>query len=84
MALADAAVAFKSALLTEFGKEYGHPRASRLERVHGLGSPADGTMHDVGNGDVLIAAITSCTNTSNPSVLIAAGLLRARTPSPRA
>jgi aconitate hydratase len=29
----------------------------------------------VGSGDVLIAAITSCTNTSNPSVLIAAGLL---------
>ena len=29
----------------------------------------------VGNGDVLIAAITSCTNTSNPSVLLAAGLL---------
>ncbi len=34
---------------------------------------ADGTkLH---NGDVLIAAITSCTNTSNPSVLLAAGLL---------
>jgi aconitate hydratase len=33
--------------------------------------------HDIsiGNGDVLIAAITSCTNTSNPSVLLAAGLL---------
>lgn len=30
---------------------------------------------DVGDGDVLIAAITSCTNTSNPAVLIAAGLL---------
>ncbi len=30
---------------------------------------------DIGAGDVLIAAITSCTNTSNPSVLIAAGLL---------
>jgi aconitate hydratase len=29
----------------------------------------------VGNGDVLIAAITSCTNTSNPSVMLAAGLL---------
>ena len=29
----------------------------------------------IGNGDVLIAAITSCTNTSNPSVMIAAGLL---------
>ncbi|HEY8244742.1 MAG TPA: aconitate hydratase AcnA, partial [Casimicrobiaceae bacterium] len=31
--------------------------------------------YDVGNGDVLIAAITSCTNTSNPGVLLAAGLL---------
>ncbi len=30
---------------------------------------------DVGSGDVIIAAITSCTNTSNPSVLLAAGLL---------
>jgi aconitate hydratase len=29
----------------------------------------------IGNGDVLIAAITSCTNTSNPGVLLAAGLL---------
>jgi aconitate hydratase len=33
------------------------------------------TAHDVGHGDVVIAAITSCTNTSNPSVLIAAGLV---------
>ncbi len=30
---------------------------------------------DIGHGDIMIAAITSCTNTSNPSVLIAAGLL---------
>ena len=30
---------------------------------------------DLGNGDVVIAAITSCTNTSNPAVLVAAGLL---------
>jgi aconitate hydratase len=30
---------------------------------------------EIGNGDVLIAAITSCTNTSNPGVLLAAGLL---------
>ncbi|MGZ5714276.1 MAG: aconitate hydratase [Caldimonas sp.] len=36
--------------------------------------PAHGDM-TVGNGDVLIAAITSCTNTSNPSVMLAAGLL---------
>src|SRR5690606_34526629 len=33
------------------------------------------TGQSIGHGDVLIAAITSCTNTSNPSVLIAAGLL---------
>jgi aconitate hydratase len=31
--------------------------------------------HDIGDGDVVIAAITSCTNTSNPGVLLAAGLL---------
>ena len=31
--------------------------------------------HDLGNGDVVIAAITSCTNTSNPAVMIGAGLL---------
>ncbi|GDY35705.1 aconitate hydratase [Acidovorax sp. NB1] len=37
--------------------------------------PAKGADPTVGNGDVLIAAITSCTNTSNPSVLLAAGLL---------
>jgi aconitate hydratase len=32
-------------------------------------------LHDLGHGDVAIAAITSCTNTSNPSVLIGAGLV---------
>ncbi|EJE53992.1 aconitase A [Acidovorax sp. CF316] len=37
--------------------------------------PTKGADPTVGNGDVLIAAITSCTNTSNPSVLLAAGLL---------
>src|SRR5947207_2924063 len=31
--------------------------------------------HDLGHGDVVIAAITSCTNTSNPNVMVAAGLL---------
>jgi aconitate hydratase len=35
----------------------------------------EGESFDVGNGDVMIAAITSCTNTSNPSVLVAAGLV---------
>ena len=38
-------------------------------------APGSGSDVTIGNGDVLIAAITSCTNTSNPSVLLAAGLL---------
>lgn len=42
---------------------------------HDARFPVDGKNFDVGHGDVVIAAITSCTNTSNPSVLIAAGLL---------
>ena len=37
--------------------------------------PVKGEDFHLGNGDVVIAAITSCTNTSNPSVLIAAGLV---------
>jgi aconitate hydratase len=37
--------------------------------------PVEGESYKVGNGDVMIAAITSCTNTSNPSVLVAAGLV---------
>jgi aconitate hydratase len=63
--LSDAASAFKSSLATEFGKA-GHEGA-RL--------PVKGAKYDLGHGDVVIAAITSCTNTSNPGVLIAAGLL---------
>src|SRR5439155_17657301 len=35
----------------------------------------EGEDYQLGNGDVVIAAITSCTNTSNPSVLVGAGLL---------
>ena len=35
----------------------------------------EGADFDIGHGDLVIAAITSCTNTSNPSVLIAAGLV---------
>ncbi|MFC7207702.1 aconitate hydratase AcnA [Comamonas endophytica] len=38
-------------------------------------SAKDGGEFTIGHGDVLIAAITSCTNTSNPSVMLAAGLL---------
>ncbi|MDJ0949270.1 MAG: aconitate hydratase AcnA [Alphaproteobacteria bacterium] len=37
--------------------------------------PVEGADYNLGDGDVVIAAITSCTNTSNPSVLVAAGLL---------
>jgi aconitate hydratase len=40
-----------------------------------LTTTTSGKGVDLGHGDVLIAAITSCTNTSNPSVMLAAGLL---------
>lgn len=55
---------------------------SKPNAENGFNQPADKLLPrfacndiTVGNGDVLIAAITSCTNTSNPSVLLAAGLL---------
>ncbi|MCC5872137.1 MAG: aconitate hydratase AcnA [Gammaproteobacteria bacterium] len=37
--------------------------------------PVAGSNHDLGHGDVVIAAITSCTNTSNPAVMLGAGLV---------
>jgi aconitate hydratase len=63
--LAEAATAFATALASDFGK--GEEADKRVK--------VEGAKFDVGHGDVVIAAITSCTNTSNPSVLIAAGLV---------
>jgi aconitate hydratase len=57
--------AFEAELLGGYGKA-----AEPDRRV-----PVAGAGHDLGHGDVVIAAITSCTNTSNPSVLVAAGLV---------
>jgi aconitate hydratase len=51
-------------------KEYNQP-VTELADVY----PVEGTDHGIRHGDVVIAAITSCTNTSNPSVLVAAGLV---------
>ena len=51
----------------DLAKVYHHATAKRV--------PVEGRDHDIGDGDVVIAAITSCTNTSNPSVLVAAGLV---------
>ena len=42
---------------------------------HSSSEPAAATQHQMADGDVVIAAITSCTNTSNPQVLVGAGLL---------
>ncbi|RMD90585.1 MAG: aconitate hydratase AcnA [Alphaproteobacteria bacterium] len=62
--LDEAAGAFKTALPESFGKALDDPRV-----------PVAGEDYDLGHGDVVIAAITSCTNTSNPSVMLAAGVL---------
>ncbi|MGZ3368764.1 MAG: aconitate hydratase AcnA [Caulobacteraceae bacterium] len=62
--LSEAASKFEEALTGDFGKQADAARVA-----------VSGETFDLGNGDVVIAAITSCTNTSNPSVLIAAGLV---------
>ena len=67
--LSDAAAAFRKQLAEDFGKA-GHEGARVPVKVE-----EGQECFDVGHGDVVIAAITSCTNTSNPSVLIAAGLV---------
>jgi len=56
---------FLKALEGEFGKA-----GKTAERF-----PVEGADYTIGHGDVVLAAITSCTNTSNPNVMIAAGLL---------
>jgi aconitate hydratase len=56
---------FLNALEGEFGK-----KGKAAERF-----PVEGEDYTIGHGDVVLAAITSCTNTSNPNVMIAAGLL---------
>jgi len=64
----------KSTFTDLFSKPVGENGfAKKPEDLQATYKTADGI--DVKNGDVLIAAITSCTNTSNPSVLLAAGLL---------
>lgn len=55
----------------ENGYNKSKEESSRRVSIDGSGA----ALGDVGHGDVLIAAITSCTNTSNPSVMLAAGLL---------
>ena len=55
---------------------FGKARGEYLTRRADV--PAGGTNATLGHGSVLIAAITSCTNTSNPSVMLAAGLLAKR------
>jgi aconitate hydratase len=69
--------------VANFTREYGHPLAEMDQRFPvkdpaGSSDPLDaeaGGTTDLGHGDVVIAAITSCTNTSNPEVLVAAGLV---------
>jgi aconitate hydratase len=54
---------------------YNKPAADMGKRFPLPPAAAGSGAQDVGHGDVLIAAITSCTNTSNPSVMLGAGLL---------
>ncbi len=65
----------KSAYRAAYARQ-AEERSKKNPGATGLGSATvDGKSFEVKDGAVLIAAITSCTNTSNPYVLIAAGLL---------
>ena len=89
IALKDVKSGFATALVKEFNKggDGGkdifdlHPSlATSLDKDFSKAGPAkrfavEGRQHDLGHGDVVIAAITSCTNTSNPTVMMGAGLL---------
>ena len=64
---------FVNSLTHEVGHQGHGLQASDLNR--GAIVERDGEMYDLNHGDVVIAAITSCTNTSNPDVMLAAGLV---------
>lgn len=64
---------FAESLTTELGHQ-GHG-LEEGELSNGAIVDLDGERFDLNHGDVVIAAITSCTNTSNPGVMLAAGLL---------
>ena len=62
-------------LLTEASKNFDFNFKNFTKRDAFSTSKVDGTDYEIKDGSILIAAITSCTNTSNPNVLIGAGLL---------
>jgi aconitate hydratase len=62
-------------LLTEASKGFKKVLENATERKEKKISKVSGTDYEITDGSILIAAITSCTNTSNPNVLIGAGLL---------
>jgi aconitate hydratase len=62
-------------LLSELDDQFNAELETTYKKASDPRVAVEGESYDFGNGDVAIAAITSCTNTSNPSVLIAAGLV---------
>jgi len=62
-------------VLTDVDDQFNAELEATYKKSNDPRVPVQGESFDFGNGDVAIAAITSCTNTSNPSVLIAAGLV---------
>ena len=62
-------------LLTEASSNFKQVFENTTKRKSPITSKVEGSDYEIQDGSILIAAITSCTNTSNPNVLIAAGLL---------
>ena len=62
-------------LLTESSANFAKVYKEATKREKSKSVEVKGANHPLQDGDIVIASITSCTNTSNPNVLIAAGLL---------
>ncbi len=62
-------------LLTEASTAFAKVYKENAKRDKAIEAKVEGTDFNIKDGDIVIAAITSCTNTSNPSVMIGAGLL---------
>jgi aconitate hydratase len=81
IALTDIAKAFPASLPSlvpagfDLGGDNGGGTAVATEARRSVQVEMDGQSFEIGDGTIVVAAITSCTNTSNPSVMVGAGLL---------
>ncbi len=65
----------KKSFINDFKESFASSSSQNMQSAKPVEISIDGNICTIGHGCVVIAAITSCTNTSNPSVMVGAGLL---------